>query len=42
MKNKMVLTLLVTSFALLMVVIIPYPYQEKGSTFEPTGHHGGF
>ncbi len=38
MKRKIILFFLVTSF--ILVVVIP-PLQDKGSTYEPTGQHGG-
>lgn len=41
MKRKIVLTLLVTSFLLMTIVVAPFQYQEFGSRYEPTGHHGG-
>ncbi|MET3210091.1 UNVERIFIED_CONTAM: hypothetical protein ABIC26_003039 [Paenibacillus sp. PvR008] len=39
MKRKVILTLLVSSFMLVAVVIAPLHFQDKGTTYQPT-HHG--
>ncbi|AUS25814.1 hypothetical protein C1A50_1637 [Paenibacillus polymyxa] len=41
MKRKIVLTLLVSGFLLLTIMVPPFQYQDDGSNYEPTGHHGG-
>ncbi|WP_280782338.1 hypothetical protein [Paenibacillus peoriae] len=40
-KTKTVLTLLVSSFMLLSLVIAPLQSLDKGTIFQPTGNHGG-
>lgn len=40
MRRKVILSFLVTSF-ILVVVVSPLQYQDKGSIYEPTGQHGG-
>lgn len=40
MKREVILSFLVTSF-ILVVVVLPLQYQDKGSIYEPTGQHGG-
>lgn len=40
MRRKVILSFLVTSF-ILVVVVPPLQYQDKGSIYEPTGQHGG-
>lgn len=41
MKRKIVLTLWVTSFLVLTIMVPPFQYQDDGFNYEPTGHHGG-
>lgn len=41
MRRKVILSFLVTSFILVVVVVPPLQYQDKGSIYEPTGQHGG-
>lgn len=41
MGRKVMIAFLVTSFTLAAVMIIPLQYQDRGSTYEPTGKHGG-
>lgn len=41
MKRKVILSFLVTSFILVVVAVPLLQHQDKGSTYEPTGQHGG-
>lgn len=41
MKRKIILTLWVTSFLVLTIMVPPFQYQDDGFNYEPTGHHGG-
>lgn len=38
MKCKVILTLLVSSFMLVAIVIAPLQFQDKGSNYQPTYH----
>lgn len=38
MKRKIFLTLLVTSFMLVAVVVAPIQFQDKGSSYQPAQH----
>ncbi|MDQ0496938.1 hypothetical protein QOZ95_005138 [Paenibacillus brasilensis] len=41
MKSKVILSFLVTGFILVAIVVPPLQHQDKGSTYEPNGQHGG-